>query len=140
MSNTNCLAGVRCPRCRQADHFHIESRVTCFVTDDGAEPGGDLDWDAASYCICPECGHGGPLDAFRDTLPPDAQGLNDDRASWAETALAAFASETGGERADAVADLLCDLMHWCDRNDRSFADELERAKRHYAAETGAADV
>ena len=74
MSNTNCLAGVRCPRCRQADHFPIAAQVTGFVTDDGADPGGDLDWNGASDCLCPECGHGGPLDTFRDTLPPDLEG------------------------------------------------------------------
>ena len=27
-------------------------------------------------------------------------------------------------------------MHWCDRSDQSFAEELHRARNHYEAETG----
>lgn len=68
-------------------------------------------------------------------VPPDPDELNDDRAVWAEVALAAFATETGCDQADALPDLLCDLLHWCDRTGVSFAAELERARLHYAAET-----
>jgi hypothetical protein len=35
---------------------------------------------------------------------------------------------------DAVADLLGDLMHWCDRHKMSFNDELDRARRYYDEE------
>jgi hypothetical protein len=69
----------------------------------------------------------------RRRFDPDEK--NADRANWAETALAAFMAETGTERSDALADLLCDLMHWCDREALEFEGELRRASGHYLAET-----
>ena len=35
----------------------------------------------------------------------------------------------------AVADLLCDLMHYCDATKQDFDTQLTRALGHYAAET-----
>src|ERR1700719_3225651 len=76
------------------------------------------------------------------TLPPDPEGQNDDRAQWAEAAIRHFQIHTGTDWDDAIADLLCDLMHLCDRATREdgatafdFAGELERAREHYEAET-----
>jgi hypothetical protein len=72
-------------------------------------------------------------------LPPDIDGRNGERAEWAELAIVAFEERTGIDREDAVADLLCDLMHFCDRHDGfDFAADLNRAQGHYAAETGRA--
>jgi hypothetical protein len=76
------------------------------------------------------------------TLPPDPEGQNDDRANYASTALLAFADMTGLNQADidegtALGDLLCNLMHWCDRHDVSFDDGLSTARWHYTSETGA---
>jgi hypothetical protein len=68
-------------------------------------------------------------------LPPDPEGMNDRRATWAAQALATFMAATGTDREDAVADLLADLIHWCDRNAQEFGRELARAEAHYAAET-----
>jgi len=68
-------------------------------------------------------------------LPADPDEKNEDRASWAEHALAAFMDATGSDKEDAVSDLLCDIMHWCDRNDQNFTAELNRAESHYEAET-----
>ena len=48
-------------------------------------------------------------------LPPDPDGQNDDRASWAEEAIVAFESETGCDREDALADLLADLRQFVRR-------------------------
>ena len=70
-------------------------------------------------------------------LPPDPDGKNDDRASWAGRAVAAFQEATRTDDEDALCDLLADLMHWCDRNQSDFATELDRAQHHYDAETGA---
>lgn len=73
-------------------------------------------------------------------VPPDPDRMNDDRSNWAETALQAFVDVTGTDREDAVADLLADLMHWCDRNSSlSFDEELARARFHYNAETAGED-
>lgn len=68
-------------------------------------------------------------------LPPDPDGKNNDRAQWAEAAISAFEAETGTDRADALADLLADLMHWCDRTGDSFDVAIKRAKRNYKDET-----
>ena len=72
----------------------------------------------------------------RGSRPPDPDGLNDDRAAWAGSALAAFVRTTGTDEEDAVGDLLADLMHWCDRHGHDFALARSRAEGHYAAETG----
>ena len=68
-------------------------------------------------------------------LPPNPDGMNDDRSAWAQTALAAFRLVTGTDEGDALADLLADLMHWSDRSGFSFAAALDRARCHYEAET-----
>ena len=73
---------------------------------------------------------------------------NADRAQWAASALANFAAVTGlGEdlRADpetVLADLLADLMHWCDALGTNphleeavdFQSALGRARGHYQEE------
>jgi hypothetical protein len=68
-------------------------------------------------------------------LPPDPENRNNDRATWAETALLAFRQATGVDCEDALADLLCDLMHLADRKSWHFGAEMDRAKVHYEAET-----
>ena len=70
-----------------------------------------------------------------DTLPPDPEGLNDNRARWAAAALHCFQRETGTDDEDALPDLLADLMHWCDRNSSDFDAALSTARMHYDAET-----
>ena len=68
MTNTNCLEGIRCPKCGQEDRFLIVARMTVDVTDDGADiakPCGDFEWDDFSRTECPACDHVGPLAAFR---------------------------------------------------------------------------
>lgn len=67
-------------------------------------------------------------------IPPDPEGYNDRRAGWAQMAIDRFIRATGTEPEDAVADLLCDLRHWCDRHNKSFGHELERSGRHYREE------
>jgi len=68
-------------------------------------------------------------------LPADPEEMNDDRAEWAAMALEAFQHATGTEEEDALRDLLCDLMHWCDRNNCDFNAALSRAQMHYETET-----
>jgi hypothetical protein len=74
------------------------------------------------------------------TLPPDPDDQNDDRASWAAVALRQFQCATGADYEDALGDLLCDLMHWSDRNNFDFELALERARGHYEAEIAAFDA
>jgi hypothetical protein len=68
-------------------------------------------------------------------LPPDPDGMNDDRSAWAGSALALFMHVTGTEEADALGDLLADLMHWADRKGYDFDAALHCARSHYEAET-----
>lgn len=59
---------------------------------------------------------------------------NTQRADWAGFAIAAFQSVTRTDDEDAVSDLLCNLMHYCDRNGLDFQAELSRAASNYEAE------
>ena len=61
-------------------------------------------------------------------LSADPEGMNDDRAKWAQVALDAFQGETGTDDGDRLADLLCDLMHWANRNGMGFAYELQTGR------------
>ena len=60
---------------------------------------------------------------------------NAERAASADAALKAYMSRTSCDCEDCLADLLCDLMHWADRCQLSFAEEMYRARCHYAAES-----
>jgi hypothetical protein len=70
----------------------------------------------------------------RKTIP-DPDGQNKDRAIWAGVAIAAFQSITKTDDCDAVKDLLCDLMHYCQQNDEDFDVALDAARHHHTAET-----
>lgn len=70
------------------------------------------------------------------TWKPDPEGMNGSRAEWAGAAVRHFMASTGTDWSDAVADLLGDLMHFCDREDDfDFDCQLDRARMHYEAET-----
>lgn len=74
--------------------------------------------------------------ATRRRVPPDPEGMNDARALWAQQALLQFIINTGTDWADALGDLLTDLMHLCDRDDElGFERALRIARDHYAEET-----
>jgi hypothetical protein len=63
---------------------------------------------------------------------------NDWRAHTAGEAIRAFRVWTKTDDCDALADLLCNLKHYCDRkngaNGWDFEDALARARRQYAEE------
>lgn len=67
MTSVNCLEGIRCPNCGQADRLFITATIRADVTDDGADiaDGSGMHWDDASLAICPECDMDGPLAEFR---------------------------------------------------------------------------
>lgn len=71
-------------------------------------------------------------------LPPDPEKQNGDRAKWAKVSVCAFQNVTGTDDEDAIADLLADIMHLCDRETdtySTFDDAMRRAQAHYIAET-----
>jgi hypothetical protein len=73
-------------------------------------------------------------------LPNDPQERNDERALWAQIALAAFVAETGADESDALVEFLGGVMHWCDRSGESFEAHLERARSLYREETNATEM
>lgn len=61
---------------------------------------------------------------------------NDKRAARALQALCTYRHVSGSDMADAVSDLLCDLMHLSERIEgQCFNASLTRARRHHHDET-----
>jgi hypothetical protein len=55
-SNTNCLHGMRCPKCKSLEPFAIGITTTVRVFDDGTDDQlSDTHWDEHSYCECAGC-------------------------------------------------------------------------------------
>jgi hypothetical protein len=71
----------------------------------------------------------------KSIIPPDPEKMNDNRAEWGASCIRHFQCTTGADFDDALSDLLCDLMHWADRNELEFDGQLSRARMHYEAET-----
>ena len=71
----------------------------------------------------------------RDHEPPDPDSMNDRRAEWAAQTIERFQFITRTDDEDAVADLLNNLMHYCDRSSQSFQHQLRRARGMYRDET-----
>lgn len=60
------------------------------------------------------------------------------RAGWAELALKTFAQATGCDLESAVADLIADMAHFCDRHGMSISREIDHARGMYSDETDGA--
>ena len=73
-------------------------------------------------------------------LPDDPQERTNERALWAQIALAAFMAETSTDESDALVEFLAGVMHWCDRTGESFDAHLEGARALYREETGLAEA
>ncbi len=54
---------------------------------------------------------------------------------WAGESLILHQDNTNSDDEDAVADLLADLMHYCDFHRLDFKDELRRAEDNYEHDT-----
>lgn len=65
MNNTNCLAGMCCPKCGKGGPFDMACRALCRMTDDGCEKVTDIEWADGDTCRCP-CGFVGTVSDFRD--------------------------------------------------------------------------
>jgi hypothetical protein len=100
MTNTNCLQGIKCPRCGYEDRFLISATITADVTDDGSEIAknrGDFEWDDRSRIECHGCGTTGTVGEFsleHPEVPPttttdSAYQLADDEATDVAEAEAA---------------------------------------------------
>ena len=71
----------------------------------------------------------------RKKLPPDPELMNDERAEWAESVLDLYQRITRCDREPALRDLLCGMMHWCDRNNENFDESLAWAEDYYYEDT-----
>ena len=66
MSNTNCLQGMKCPKCDSEGPFEIEISSIFLVSDEGVgEQLGDNEWTLQSYCGCRDCPHFGTVGSFK---------------------------------------------------------------------------
>lgn len=66
--NENCLEGIACPSCGQADSFGVQATAWFDVTDDGTEfdySAGGPEWDDSSPIICRSCYNQGTVGDFR---------------------------------------------------------------------------
>jgi len=63
--NTNCLAGMKCPKCGYTRSFHIGCSTIAEVLDSGVEDHGNMEWDAESYCLCGGCDFEGEVKDFQ---------------------------------------------------------------------------
>ena len=64
--NTNCLRGMRCPKCGSYGPFQIECTCLAEFNDDGTLGATDFDWDDHHSCFCVECDRGGQVKAFKE--------------------------------------------------------------------------
>jgi hypothetical protein len=109
MPNTNCLEGIRCPRCGYDNDFYIECRVVMHVTDEGTDSGnGDCEWDDESRCSCPNetCEYTGTLAHFRTNPITEQEG-------WSSGACVAEGLTTD-EAVDALKQALM-ALNWAPR-------------------------
>lgn len=63
--NTNCLEGMRCPKCGSEGPFAIEAKAVFEVHDDGTECYRDVEWEDDSFCECMDCGHWALVENFK---------------------------------------------------------------------------
>ena len=65
MANTNCLFGMRCPKCGSLEPFAIEVTTTMRVFDEGTDDQlGDNHWEDDSYCECCACNFAATVAVF----------------------------------------------------------------------------
>lgn len=63
--NSNCLEGMRCPKCCSYGPFSIESVCMVLMTDDGDEDVTGIEWHDQSRCSCANCDHAGEVKDFK---------------------------------------------------------------------------
>jgi len=74
--NTNCLAGMKCPKCGSLGPFKIDVVTTVLMSDDGSDSciDSDVRWADDSPCICVACDfNGASKDFFKHKKPIEPQ-------------------------------------------------------------------
>ena len=67
--NTNCLDGMKCPKCGSLEPFGIEVTMMVTMSDDGTEDYGNSEWDDNAYCECRACHFHAAAGDFRTDRP-----------------------------------------------------------------------
>lgn len=62
--NTNCLAGMLCPKCASPGPYNIHATCTVTVSDDGTTDARDFDWDNPNSCTCLNCDYTATIQDF----------------------------------------------------------------------------
>ena len=63
--NTNCLEGMKCPKCGSLGRFHIAGTATFLMSDDGCDETDGIEWEDASSCVCRACTHAATVADFK---------------------------------------------------------------------------
>lgn len=72
MANSNCLAGMKCPKCGSEGPFNIVMSSEFMLYDDGTAGYGDTEWGPESRCRCPGCQFEGTVRDFQEGPARDA--------------------------------------------------------------------
>lgn len=64
--NSNCLIGIKCPKCESLGPFRIASLCSAEVHDDGIESSTNYEWDETSACSCLQCHENGKVEDFME--------------------------------------------------------------------------
>src|SRR5208282_1322179 len=68
--NTNCLEGMKCPKCGSLEPFKIEISTLVKIFDDGTDDDlGNHSWGDNSYCECCECAYAATAGDFKADKP-----------------------------------------------------------------------
>jgi len=73
--NENCLAGLRCPKCKEYGPFNIECRATVTMHDDGSKGTTGHNWDTGASCWCVSCHYAGKVQDFTRLDDDEEQSL-----------------------------------------------------------------
>jgi hypothetical protein len=122
------------------------NRYTCAhqgCMEEGQEP---CEWEDKSESMnndkCPTCN--AEIEPYESeeiegkSLPSDPEGKNDARAAAARKVLESFTREFGEREAgheQNIADMVCDLAHFCDREAIDLKQIMECARAAYGEET-----
>lgn len=64
MPNSNCLKGIKCPKCGSENKFQIHAQCWVIAEDDGTDEATDFEWGEQDGIICLNCKHRGIVRDF----------------------------------------------------------------------------
>lgn len=65
MTNTNCLDGLRCPKCPTDGPLRIHGNAEFIMHDNGHDAVQNITWEDSNFCACDLCGFEGVVSDFR---------------------------------------------------------------------------